>query len=132
MKTIIFSALIAVALLPLLPLPAQAQDVYVSGPPGSVTYYAVTPQVPVTFQAPAFYAPPPVCQVSTPCVVQVPCGVPAPIFQPSSPNVIYFGGTYTQCRPYSSCAGYAYPGSTVIYFGRGQACQQGYLFGLRR
>ena len=128
----IFPALAAVALLPLLPLPAQAQDVYISGAPGSVTYYAILPQAPVTCQAPAVCAPPPVCRASRPCAVPVTCGAPAPVCRPPSPNVIYFGGPYSQFRSYSSCAGYNYPGATVIYFGREQACRQGYLFGLPR
>jgi hypothetical protein len=65
--------------------------------------------------------------VSRPCAGPLPCAMSAPVCQPSSPNVIYFGGPYSQCRSYTSCAG-----SPVIYFGRGQAYRQGYLFWLPR
>src|ERR1051326_8369342 len=122
MKTSVLHALAAIALLS---LRAQAQDVYVSGEPGSATYYAITPLAPPGYAAPAVCAPPAGCPVSRPCARPAPCA--EPVCRRVAANVTYFGGTYGQCRAYASCAN-----STVIYFGRGQAYRQGYLFGLPR
>jgi hypothetical protein len=122
MKTIVVHALAAIALFS---LGAQAQDVYVSGQTGSDSYYAITPLVPATYSAPAVCAPPAGCPVARPCAGRALCA--APVCPTVSPNVTYFGGSYSQCRSYASCAN-----STVVYFGRGQAWRQGYLFGLPR
>ena len=127
MKTTLFPTLTATLFLLLFLSSGRAQDVFVSGAPGSVTYYAVTPQAPVA-PPPPVYAPPPMCRVPCACAWPTPCPVPVTYCPPVSANVIYFGGPYgTYARAIGS-----YPGSSVYYFGHGQAYQQGYLFGLPR
>jgi len=73
--------------------------------------------VPVAYAVPVIYHAPPPCVP----VVQV---VSGGCYNP--PNVIYFGGP-------NSCYSSTYPGCSsynpsVIYFGRGEACQRGYAF----
>jgi hypothetical protein len=123
----LFSALTASVLLPLSILTSRAGDVFVSGDPGSVTYYAVAPQIPAPAPAPVYVAPP-ACYAPRACAWPGSCAGPVPVCAPVSTSVLYFGGPY---GPYYRVFANS-PGSSVHYFGRGQACQQGYLFGLPR
>ncbi len=129
MKTILCPLLAALALFT---VSGRAQDVFVSGAPGSVTYYAVTPQAPVTYPVPVAYAPTSAWQVPPACAAPAACAPPAPVYNQCSPSVVYFGGTYRPYNAYSSTVHCGYASPTVIYFGRGQAYRQGYTFGHRR
>lgn len=85
---------------------------------GSLAIQPVAQSVPVTvvYQQPVVYSP------TVPIVAGAVC---------SPPNVIYFGGP-NRCYP----GGYSRPNCSynpsVIYFGRGEACQRGYAFNYPR
>src|SRR5262245_20972159 len=110
----------------LLGLTVRGQDVFVSGATGSVEYYAIAPVGPAPAPpAPAVYCHPRACDMP------VRCSQITQICPPITPTVTYIGGGYGGCRSYAYQGTYC-GNSTVIYFGRGQAISQGYLFGLRR
>ena len=112
-------------------LSGRAQDVYISGDPGSVTYYAITPVSAAAYQPPVVFVPRPVCHAPGGCAVPVACVPPSPACPTRSPGVIYFGGSYSP-QGYGGAGGYGGGRSTVVYFGRGQAQRQGYRFGRSR
>ena len=106
----------------------QAQDVYVSGATGSATYYAITTQAPVETGTPLACAPPAPCRTPA-CIPPTTCSVPVAVCYPAAPNVIFFGGANNHRNFYSPALyGYGRPGAQVIFFGRGQAYRQGYVF----
>jgi hypothetical protein len=85
------------------------------------TAVPVTGAVPVAYAAPVAYVP----------AVQVVSGG-----YYNAPNVVYFGGP-NSCYSSTYPGGYYRPGcsyysSSVIYFGRGEACERGYAFRHRR
>ena len=103
-------------------LPAQEPVLIAGGstPPtavmGSVSYQPVAYPVAVVYQPPVVYLP----------AVPVVAGGAY-----SAPNVIYFGGP-NSCYSSGHHGGYYRPdcaySPSVIYFGRGEACQRGYAF----
>ena len=104
--------LLAIALVSLASA-AAAQTVLVTGP------CAVIPArcygaAPVACHPAAGYVSPPVCV--TPVYAAL-------AGQSAAPNVIYFGGPNSRDQNSYGCGN-----SSVIYFGRGQACYGGYAF----
>ena len=90
------------------------------GAPACETRAACLP--PTTWAAPVAVCRPPLVRV-------------VPVTAACAPDVIYFGGPNARVRNYfPGChSGYGYSAgrganATVIYFGGGQACQQGYRF----
>lgn len=94
-----------------------------STPPSPVMAAVTLVQQPVAYAVPIVYPTPVAC---SPAVQVVSGGYY------NAPNVVYFGGP-------NSCYSSTYPGdyyrpgcsyysSSVIYFGRGEACQRGYSF----
>lgn len=88
---------------------------------------------PVAYAEQAAYPAPTTIVVQGPVVVQQApnvYGTPVSACAPAAPTVIYVNG------PGACASGYfkpAYcPPPNVVYFGRGQACQQGYNFTHRR
>lgn len=105
---------------------------------GGVLVLGGPPPVPVV--QPVAYAEPVVYQQPTTIVVQGPVviqsaaggyyGAPDPACYPSAATVIYVAGPGGCARDYCPPIGCQSP--NVIYFGRGQASQQGYNFTHRR
>lgn len=97
-------------------------------PPTPVAQLGVAPQVPVATvpMVPVVYVPVYAAPIAYPPPVQVVSGG-----YYNAPNVVYFGGP-------NSCYYNTYPGGcyrpgcsyspSVIYFGRGEACERGYAF----
>jgi hypothetical protein len=119
------------------PLPAFAALMVLGGVSVAVAQEPVligggsAPITPIVVNQPAVAAPTvPVMYMPMP-VAMVPA-YPAACAQPlvyggncTPPNVIYFGGPnsyYNNCRPVCTYS------PSVIYFGRGEACQRGYAF----
>jgi hypothetical protein len=117
----IFSAVASVMLATALISVAQ-EPVLIAGGPTPPTALGVP-------GASAEYAVPGACVAPVPCA---PAGQVVLATGYQSPNVVYFGGpnslyynTYNRDYSRPSFSGYS---ATVVYFGRGEACQRGYAF----
>ena len=120
MKTI-FSAVVMVVISSALVSVAQ-EPVLIAGGSAPATALGVPVQS-------AGYAVPATCATPIPCA---PLGGVVSSGYYEAPNVVYFGGPNSRYynsynRDYSR-PGFSACSPTVVYFGRGEACQRGYAF----